>query len=163
MPEAPDLIQVTFTPSGKHATVAPGATVLDMARSLGVDLDSVCGGRGICGHCQVVATEGEFLERGLVSTRASLTGFTEDEQRYREKRGLASERRLGCRARICSDVIIDIPPESHLHRRVVRKRVEVPILTLDPVVRLYYVTVPAATLQAAKGDVQRLMEALADQ
>jgi len=163
MPEASELVQVAFTPSGKHATVAPGATVLDVARSLGVDLDSVCGGRGICGHCQIAPIEGESLEHGLVSTRASLTVISEDEQRYREKRGLASDRRLGCKARVNSDVIIDVPPESQLRRRVVRKRVEVPILTLDPVVRLYYVAVPAAKLQAAKGDVQRLMEALCEQ
>jgi len=84
----------------------------------------VCGGRGICGHCQIVAIEGEFIEHGLVSTRASLTVISEDEQRYREKRGLASERRLGCKAQVNSDVIIDVPPESQLHRRVVRKRVE---------------------------------------
>jgi len=146
MPEASELVQVAFTPSGKHATVAPGATVLDVARSLGVDLDSVCGGRGICGHCQIAPIEGESLEHGLVSTRASLTVISEDEQRYREKRGLASDRRLGCKARVNSDVIIDVPPESQLRRRVVRKRVEVPILTLDPVVRLYYVAVPAAKL-----------------
>jgi len=74
MSEASDLVQVVFTPSGKHTTIESGATVLDVGRSLGVDLDSVCGGRGICGHCQIVAAEGEFLEHGLVSTRASLTG-----------------------------------------------------------------------------------------
>ena len=43
---------VIFTPSGRRGRVRPGTTVLDAARSLGVDIDSVCGGRGICGRCQ---------------------------------------------------------------------------------------------------------------
>ena len=39
---------VVFTPSGLRGQVAIGTTVLEAARKLGVDLDSVCGGRGIC-------------------------------------------------------------------------------------------------------------------
>ncbi|MBA2638536.1 MAG: 2Fe-2S iron-sulfur cluster binding domain-containing protein, partial [Nocardioidaceae bacterium] len=46
-----DLLDIRFTPSGRRGSVAPGTTVLDAARALGVDLDSVCGGRGICGRC----------------------------------------------------------------------------------------------------------------
>ena len=163
MPQALERVRVVFTPSGRSDLVAPGATVLEVARSLGVDLDSVCGGRNICGRCQIVAVEGEFPKHGLVSTSSSLTDLTEDERRFREKHGLAPDRRLGCQARIRREVVIDVPPESQLHRQVVRKRVEVRDLTIDPVIRLYYVTVADATLGAANGSVQRLLEALADQ
>src|SRR3954453_18444826 len=44
---------VVFTPSGRRGRFETGTTVLDAARRLGVDIDSVCGGRGICGRCQV--------------------------------------------------------------------------------------------------------------
>ena len=44
---------VVFTPSGRRGRFEAGTTVLDAARRLGVDIDSVCGGRGICGRCQV--------------------------------------------------------------------------------------------------------------
>ncbi|HEY2887197.1 MAG TPA: 2Fe-2S iron-sulfur cluster-binding protein [Candidatus Limnocylindrales bacterium] len=50
--------QVIFTPSGRRGRFDDGTTILDAARSLGVDLDSVCGGRGLCGRCQVVPAEG---------------------------------------------------------------------------------------------------------
>jgi len=163
VPQAPDRVQVVFTPSGLRGQVTPGTTVLDVARSLGVDLDSVCGGRSICGRCQIIAVEGEFPKHGLVSTSSSLAALTEDELRFREKRGLAPGRRLGCQTRIHQEVVIDVPPESQLHRQVVRKRVEVRDLTIDPVIRLYYVTVAGATLGTANGAVQRLLEALADQ
>jgi uncharacterized 2Fe-2S/4Fe-4S cluster protein (DUF4445 family) len=162
VPQAPDRVQIVFTPSGRRDLVAPGATVLEVARSLGVDLDSVCGGRGICGRCQIIAVEGEFPKHGLVSTSSSLASLTEDERRFRKKRGLAPDRRLGCQAQIRQEVVIDVPPESQLHRQVVRKRVEVRDLTIDPVIRLYYVTVAGATLEAANGTVQRLLKALAD-
>jgi uncharacterized 2Fe-2S/4Fe-4S cluster protein (DUF4445 family) len=44
---------VIFTPSGKRGRFPVGTPVLTAARQLGVDLDSVCGGRGICSKCQV--------------------------------------------------------------------------------------------------------------
>ena len=48
------LAKVVFTPSGKHGNFIVGTSLLDAARELGVDLDSVCGGRGLCGRCQVL-------------------------------------------------------------------------------------------------------------
>ena len=90
---------VVFTPSGKQGRIADGMNLLDAARSLGVDLDSVCGGRGICGRCQVVAAEGEFAKHGITSRADHLTPFSEPEARYRQRSGLAADRRLGCHAR----------------------------------------------------------------
>ncbi|HEY3163045.1 MAG TPA: 2Fe-2S iron-sulfur cluster-binding protein, partial [Candidatus Limnocylindrales bacterium] len=53
---------VIFTPSGRRGRFEPGTTVLDAARRLGVDIDSVCGGRGLCGRCQVLLAEGNFAK-----------------------------------------------------------------------------------------------------
>ena len=65
--------QVIFTPSGRRGRFEPGTTILDAARSLGVDLDSVCGGRGLCGRCQVVPAEGSYPEaRDRIQRRPSL-------------------------------------------------------------------------------------------
>ncbi|MFT6813979.1 MAG: uncharacterized 2Fe-2S/4Fe-4S cluster protein (DUF4445 family), partial [Ilumatobacter sp.] len=41
---------VEFAPSGLSVTVSEGITVLDAARLAGADLDSTCGGRGLCGR-----------------------------------------------------------------------------------------------------------------
>jgi uncharacterized 2Fe-2S/4Fe-4S cluster protein (DUF4445 family) len=51
---------VIFTPSGKRGRFAIGTPILTAARQLGVDLDSVCGGRGICSKCQITPSYGEF-------------------------------------------------------------------------------------------------------
>jgi uncharacterized 2Fe-2S/4Fe-4S cluster protein (DUF4445 family) len=49
---------VVFTPSGKRGRFPIGTPLLQAARTLGVDIDSVCGGRAICGRCQVLVMEG---------------------------------------------------------------------------------------------------------
>ncbi|MEO5918174.1 MAG: 2Fe-2S iron-sulfur cluster-binding protein, partial [Candidatus Limnocylindrales bacterium] len=113
-------LQVIFTPSGRRGRVADGTTILDAARSLGVDLDSVCGGRGLCGRCQVRPAEGQFPKHGISSSLAHLSAAGADEAEYDRLRGLAADRRLGCRAAIHGDVLVDVPPESQVHRQVVR-------------------------------------------
>jgi uncharacterized 2Fe-2S/4Fe-4S cluster protein (DUF4445 family) len=152
---------VVFTPSGRRARFAHGTTVLDAARSLGVDLDAVCGGRGICGRCQVEVSEGEHAKHGITSRADHLSAVGEVERRYAAERGLAEGRRLGCVARIAGDLVVDVPPESQVYRQVVRKEAEARAIVLDPVVRLYYVEVEQPALESPAADARRLREALA--
>jgi uncharacterized 2Fe-2S/4Fe-4S cluster protein (DUF4445 family) len=90
--------------------------------------------------------------------RLSEPGPTETD--YQGRRPLGVEHRLGCAARIVDDVVIDVPPESQVHRQVVRKRAEVAALPVDPVVRLHYVEVAEPDLASPTGDLERLLEAL---
>ena len=151
---------VIFTPSGRRGRFPAGTTVLDAARSLGVDIDSVCGGRGICGRCQVTQGLGEFPKHGITSAPGNLSPFAELETAYREEKGLAADRRLSCTATVCGDVLVDVPPESQVHRQVVRKGLDVRTFTVDPVVRLHYVEVTPPELASPTGDLARLFEAL---
>ena len=68
---------VVFTPSGKRGRFPRSTPILNAARSLGVDIDSVCGGRAICGRCQVEVTDGEFAKHGISSSSASVTAAGE--------------------------------------------------------------------------------------
>jgi uncharacterized 2Fe-2S/4Fe-4S cluster protein (DUF4445 family) len=156
--------KIVFTPSGKRGTFALGTPVLDAARSLGVDLDSVCGGRGLCGRCQVTFTEGEFAKHAINSRAEHLSPFGEVESRFNERRKrspLAPGRRLSCQAQIQGDLVIDVPAESQMHRQLVRKSAELRDITLDTGVHLYYVEVAEADMHEPSGDVQRLLAALA--
>ncbi len=152
---------VVFTPSGKRGRFPAGTKVLSAARSLGVDLDSVCGGRGICSKCQCAPQFGEFPKHGLVSAETALSEWNAVEERYRSKRGMIEGRRLGCQAEIVGDVVIDVPPESQVHKQVVRKRAEAREIKLDPATRLYYVEVAEPDMEHPSGDMERLQEALA--
>jgi len=151
---------VIFTPSGRRGRFPEGTTVLDAARSLGVDIDSVCGGRGICGRCQVTQGLGEFAKHGITSRPENLSAFAALEAAYRDEKGLAADRRLSCTAQVCGDVLIDVPPESQVHRQVVRKGLDVRTFIVDPVVRLHYVEVTPPELASPTGDLARLFEAL---
>jgi hypothetical protein len=64
---------VFFAPSGKRGRFAAGTDLLVAARQLGVDLDSVCGGRGICGRCAVAIGEGAHAKLGIESSAAAVT------------------------------------------------------------------------------------------
>ena len=155
-----DDVLVVFTPSGKRGRVSRGTTVLQAARDLGVDLDSVCGGRAICGRCQVTLSEGAFPKHGIESRAAHLSGLGENEVAYDEVDGLAEGRRLGCSARLLGDAVIDVPPESQVHRQVVRKRTEVHDLSVNPLVRLHVVEVSEPNMHESISDLRRLLEEL---
>lgn len=154
---------VIFTPSGKRGHFPLGTPVLTAARQLGVDLDSVCGGRGICSKCQITPSYGEFSKHGVTVADNALSEWNKVEQRYKDKRGLIDGRRLGCQAQIQGDVVIDVPPESQVHRQVVRKRAEARDITMNPSTRLFYVEVEEPDMHKPSGDMERLIEALEDQ
>ena len=154
---------VIFTPSGKRGRFPVGTPVLTAARQLGVDLDSVCGGRGICSKCQITPGYGEFSKHGVTVEADALSEWNKVEARYDEKRGLKKGRRLGCQATVLKDVIIDVPAESQVHKQVVRKRAEVRDITLNPSTKLYYVEVQEPDMHDPSGDLERLQKALLEQ
>ena len=151
---------VVFTPSGKRGRFPRGTQLLQAARSLGVDVDSVCGGRAICGRCQVLVMEGEFSKHGVTSSGTHLSAVDAAEQAFARRRPLPAGHRLSCSAKIEGDLVIDVPPGSQVHRQVVRKAAEARAITLDPVVHLHYVEVREPDMHDPSGDLQRLLEAL---
>jgi uncharacterized 2Fe-2S/4Fe-4S cluster protein (DUF4445 family) len=151
---------VVFVPSGLRGRFDAGTTVLDAARSLGVDLDSVCGGRGICGRCQVVLSEGEFAKHHIDSRADHLTLVNDVETEYAADKGLTAGRRLGCQAELLGDVVIDVPPDSQIHRQVVRKEADAHPIEVDPVMRLHYIEVEEPSLASPRSDLARLQDAL---
>ena len=154
---------IVFTPSGRRGRFPLGTPVLKAARSLGVDIDSVCGGRGFCGRCQVTLSVGNFAKHGIVSQSEHLSGANDVEARYDSKRGLKADRRLSCQAVIQGDLVIDVPADSQVHKQVVRKRAEVRDIEMDPAIRLHYVEVEEPDMHNPTGDYERLLKALEDQ
>jgi uncharacterized 2Fe-2S/4Fe-4S cluster protein (DUF4445 family) len=154
---------VIFTPSGKRGRFAIGTPVLTAARQLGVDLDSVCGGRGICSKCQITPGFGEFPKHGLTVSTEALSDWNAVEERYKSIRGLIDGRRLGCQAKVMGDVIVDVPPESQVHKQVIRKSAAVRDITMDPATRALYVEVAEPDMHEPTGDFERLVAALQTQ
>jgi len=155
----PDAL-VVFTPSGKRGRFPLGTPLLQAARSLGVDVDSVCGGRALCGRCQVLVMEGDFPKHGVSSQAANLSPLSAAEQSFSRRRPLPAGHRLSCSAQIQGNLVVDVPASSQVHRQVVRKAAEARPITLDPLVHLHYVEVREPDMQDPSGDLQRLLEAL---
>ena len=153
-------VRVVFTPSGRRGRFAKNTTVLEAARELGVDLDSVCGGRGICGRCQIELSEGSFAKHGIESRYDHLSSFSRIEADYAREQSLPDNRRLGCSSRLLGDVVIDVPPDSQVHRQVVRKRAEVHDMDINPLVRLCFIEVTEPNMHDPSGDLRRVREAI---
>jgi uncharacterized 2Fe-2S/4Fe-4S cluster protein (DUF4445 family) len=152
--------KIIFSPSGKRGLFPIGTPVLQAARELGVDIDSICGGRALCGRCQVEPVEGKFAKEGIVSSPDHLSKLTADELLCQQTGQLAAGFRLSCRAKIMHDLRVDVPSTSQVHQQVVRKHFEAHVIELDPLVRLYFTQVAEPQLQPPDGDLQRLKQAL---
>ena len=152
---------MVFTPSGIEVPVTVGTSVLDAARIGGVDLDSVCGGRGLCGRCQVVPTLGQHAKWGITAAAEALSAPGSTEAGYRGRRPLAEGHRLGCQALVAADVVIDVPAASAVRRPVVRKAIDLGEVVLDPIVTLHYLELPPPALGDELSDAERVTAALA--
>ena len=154
---------VIFTPSGKRGRFALGTPILTAARQLGVDLDSVCGGRGICSKCQVSPGYGAFSKHGVTVEDDALSEWNSVEERYKSKRGMMDGRRLGCQAQVMGDVVIDVPETSQVHKQVIRKSATERTMIMDPATRAVLVEVAEPDMDEPTGDFERLQIALRDQ
>ncbi|MEC8027643.1 MAG: ASKHA domain-containing protein [Pseudomonadota bacterium] len=155
--------RVVWLPAGKHGAAALGRDLLDLAREQRIDLDSVCGGRGLCGRCQVDLPTGDFAKFQLRSTAAHVSPPSAAESRFAARHGWPPERRLACQTRLRGDVVVDVPAGSQIHKQVIVKELNAGALTVDPLLRLYFVTVLPADLATPRGDFERLESALAGQ
>jgi uncharacterized 2Fe-2S/4Fe-4S cluster protein (DUF4445 family) len=148
-------------PSGRRGFFPRGTPLLEAARSLGVDIDSVCGGRGLCGRCQISCVAGSFAKHQIDSDVDHLSPFSQTEKKFEERKGpLKPGRRLSCHTTLLDDAVIDVPAESQVHRQIVRKEMESRDIRLDTATRLYYVQIEEPSLDDARGEVQFLLEAL---
>ncbi len=91
--------KITFFPENKSIEVEKGKSILSVAISAGVYINSSCGGDGVCGRCKVI------LKKGQVITQP--TGRISLDER---KKGIY----LACLTIAQSDLEIEIPPESRL-------------------------------------------------
>lgn len=154
-------VKVLFMPSGRRGSFPRGTPLLDAARNLGVDIDSVCGGRGLCGRCQISCVTGSFAKHQIESDVDHLSAFSATEEKFEARKGpLKSGRRLSCHTNLLDDAVIDVPAESQVHRQIVRKEMESRDIRLDTATRLYYVQIEEPSLDDSRGEVQFLLEAL---
>ncbi|MCB1439431.1 MAG: DUF4445 domain-containing protein [Nitratireductor sp.] len=151
---------VLFMPSGKRGRFAKGTPIIDAARELGVYVESVCGGRGICGRCQCEIQTGNFAKHGITSAAENVSPLGPKERRYAEKRALKKGRRLSCSATIEGDLVVDIPQELQINAQVVRKTDDGRVIERNPAIHMCFVEVEEPDMHKPLGDLDRLRSAL---
>jgi uncharacterized 2Fe-2S/4Fe-4S cluster protein (DUF4445 family) len=154
--------RVIFQPSGRQGELPAGGTLLEAARQMGVDVDSICGGRQTCGKCKVIVQQGSFAKFGVESATDHVTAADAAELAYfaGHPSAHAPGARLACAACVLGDVVITVPPESQSRKQVIRKSASERAIVIDPILRQMYVEVEENFLGGRKGDWERLQEAL---
>jgi uncharacterized 2Fe-2S/4Fe-4S cluster protein (DUF4445 family) len=147
---------VLFMPSGKRGRFPVGTPVLDAARSLGVYVESVCGGRATCGRCQVEVQEGNFAKHKIVSSNDHISPKGAKEERYERVRGLPEHRRLSCSATILGDLVIDVPQDTVINAQTIRKAASDRVIERNAAVQMCYVEVDEPDMHKPLGDLDRL-------
>ncbi|MEX1020955.1 MAG: ASKHA domain-containing protein [Litorilinea sp.] len=160
-PVVPLTAHVVIQPNGRQADVPLGANLLDAARRMGVEIESICGGRQTCGKCRVLVRDGEFAKFCVRSAQDHLSAPSEREARYAARADFAPHARLSCGGAVLGDLVIEVPPESQTRKQVVRKGPGIErVVAVDAAMRLYYVEIPPAELKDHRGDWERLAHAL---
>ncbi|MFZ1813203.1 MAG: ASKHA domain-containing protein [Rhizobiaceae bacterium] len=151
---------VLFMPSGKRGRFPKGTPIIDAARELGVYVESVCGGRGICGRCQCDIQTGQFAKHGITSAAENVSPLGPKEIRYAEKRELKGGRRLSCSANIEGDLVVDIPQDLQINAQVVRKADDGRHIERNPAIHMCYVEVEEPDMHKPLGDCDRMIAQL---
>ncbi|OGO43120.1 MAG: ferredoxin [Chloroflexi bacterium RBG_16_58_8] len=152
---------VVFQPSGRRGKITEGLTILDAARLTGAGVESVCGGKGVCGKCKIRIEEGSFAKYGINSSMDSVSPAGDADRRFISKTQLRQHYRLACQTRLHGDIVVFVPEESRKGQQVIRKEATVRKVKLNPAIKKYYVELTPATLHDSLGDFERLKDALA--
>jgi uncharacterized 2Fe-2S/4Fe-4S cluster protein (DUF4445 family) len=162
MPDTQPTHLVVFQPSGRQGRIADGTSLLDAARQLGVDVDSICGGRQTCGKCKVLLETGGFAKHAIESAaeHASAAGAEERDYFARHGWGEPNGARLSCAACVAGDLLVTVPPESQARKQIIRKSATERVIAIDPLLRQVFVEVEPHALGERDGDWQRLQHAL---
>ena len=147
---------ITFQPSGISANAVSGDHLLDVARSVEVDIDAPCGGEGTCGKCMVriVAGEVESDSLGALPAESVADGYV-----------------LACKTIVLDeDVTVQVPEksgreggrfvESFGDAGLVREELLPLKWEYDPLAIKWMIDVAPAQLEDGLSDFDRLKRAI---
>jgi len=140
---------VSFEPPGKQGAIKVGKSLLEAARELGINLRADCGGKGVCGKCQVIIKGGG----------KALSAPTDTEQAVLKEK-LRAHYRLACHAHVLGPVKVQIPKESLAEEILILSTGEGVPFKLAPSVRQYHVILSPPSLDNPLGDAERLLQSL---
>lgn len=152
--------KVIFQPSGRRGEVEKGLTLIEASRQLGVDIETLCGEKMVCGKCKVRIEEGFFEKYGIRSSASHVSDWQEEENRFIPIEHREAGYRLACCARIQGDLLVFVPEESRAGKQVVSKAARDIHIEWNPAVKYYYVEARQPTFEDPSADFERILEKL---
>ena len=144
-------VNVHFKPADQRVEVAAGTLLSDAAQQAGVDVLMPCGGQGRCGRCAVI------VEDGAVRRRSTQRLSPDD---------VAAGYALACQTVVEGDVVVRIPPQEKIERRLKESKraakvaLPFPYDLHDQSLRKYAITLEPPSLQDQTDDWSRLQREL---
>lgn len=145
------LQKIDFEPIGRRGECPAGQSLLEAAHQLGVELVSLCGGKGTCHRCKVQVLAGRVSpptenEKGTLSPQELKNGY-----------------RLACETYPLGDCKLGVPPESlTAPQRTQVEGLEVAV-SPEPPVRAYHFELPPPSIEDMRADAKRVLETLYQQ
>ncbi len=151
---------VIFTPSGIRTKVSDGENLYDTALQAGVDMRSICGGKGLCKRCQIKLSSGKHAKFRLNVLETHLGELTPTEKRAIAEGQLPQDRRLACRAKIRGDLVVEVPDDSQEHQISISKKSTQITTDINPSVKLLMCKLARPELDDNPSDAEALSLAL---
>ena len=157
-----EYVNVIFQPSGRRGKVPKGCNIIEASRLIGVDIESLCGEKKVCGKCIVRIEEGNFEKFNIHSSMNHVTPWQEDlEAKFINPENREKGLRLGCVAEINDDILVFVPEESRAGKQVVSKAARDIKIDFNPAIRLYTIELKKPDFEDKTGDWERLCNGLA--
>jgi uncharacterized 2Fe-2S/4Fe-4S cluster protein (DUF4445 family) len=135
--------KVTFLPSGRTIEVSPGTTLYKAAVEAGVELNSICGGKGTCGKCKVMVHGHYELDH--------IRPLTPEQ--------LAAGVLQACNTRVRGDVRVFVPDSSTAGKGQILTACAATCRRPDPPLQKAVLELPRPTLDDNLGDLERILRA----
>jgi uncharacterized 2Fe-2S/4Fe-4S cluster protein (DUF4445 family) len=120
-------LKVLINPLNVELTAEKGDVLLTVMREGGVRIESLCGGKGICGKCRVIHENGEFQ------------AFSDAPDKFLSQEELDEGYQLACRTRLLGDCVFTIPTESRIDKPQILLSAELTIEDPTPSSRKYLI------------------------
>lgn len=141
--------EITFQPEGKRVSVPHNTTLLEAAQLAGVDLTTICAGKGTCGKCKIQVNDDSFDQLA-----------TKSEEKYLTKEEINAGFRLACQTRVNKKLVIRIPEKSRTGKQRLQIEGIKTHVPLSPLVKKYYVQLSKPTIEDSCPDLERLIQGL---
>ena len=152
--------QIVFQPSGRRGSVVAGQTILQAAQALGVGIEAACGGAMVCGKCRVIPEFGSFDKLGINTNKTHVSSPSSVEEKILSTEELEGGVRLACCAVVQGDLVVTVPKKSQSAKQVVLEEGTKRHIELKPAVKACFLQLSPPTLDDARDDRRRLLDAL---